>query len=73
VSAPAAGRLLRERSPGAIAEAALALAASPPGRAATRRHAEAFGWEETSRGLLALFKTACGRPGAEAGALPEPG
>jgi len=56
VSTPAAGRVVEEASPGAIAAAIRALAAAPLARAATRTHAEAFGWEETTRGQLALFR-----------------
>lgn len=56
VSTPAAGRVVEEASPGAIAAAIRALAAAPLARAATRTHAEAFSWEETTRGQLALFR-----------------
>jgi teichuronic acid biosynthesis glycosyltransferase TuaC len=55
VTAPEAGVLMRARTPEALAEAAWALLASPPDRAATRRYAERFGWDETARGLKALF------------------
>ena len=55
VTAPEAGVLMRARTPEALVEAASALLASPPDRAATRRYAERFGWDETARGLKALF------------------
>jgi glycosyltransferase involved in cell wall biosynthesis len=40
-----------------------ALAASPPARAATRRHAEAFSWDATTRGQEALFAEMLARRG----------
>ncbi|MDO9713097.1 glycosyltransferase family 4 protein [Paracraurococcus lichenis] len=56
VSAPAAGLVLEEATPAAIAEGVRRLLAAPPGRAATRAHAERHGWEETTAGQLALFR-----------------
>lgn len=56
VCAPAAGRVVAEASPAAIAAAVRSLAAPPAAREATRAHAEAFGWEETTQGQLALFR-----------------
>ncbi|MFC7335304.1 glycosyltransferase [Rhodocista pekingensis] len=56
VITPAAGSLLPDRTPAAIAAAARALLAAPPPRAATRAHAERFGWEATTAGQLALFR-----------------
>lgn len=56
VNAPAAGLLIRERSPAEIARTVKRLLASPPDRAATRRHAEGFSWEATSQGQLQLFR-----------------
>lgn len=55
VREPAAGLLLEQRSGRAIADAVLALRASPPGRAATRRYAEQFSWDATSHGQIELF------------------
>lgn len=60
VAAPAAGRLLAERSAAAIAAAATALRQTPPERTATRRYAEGFAWEATSRGQRALFAAILG-------------
>ncbi len=54
---PAAGHLLPERSATAIAQTARSLLAMPPLRAATRRFAERFSWNETTRGQIALFRT----------------
>jgi glycosyltransferase involved in cell wall biosynthesis len=56
VNAPAAGVLMDERSPAGLARAAEALFADCPTRAATRRHAEGYSWEATTRGQLALFR-----------------
>ena len=55
VADPAAGRLVAERTPSALATAIAALLAAPPERAATRRYAEHFSWEATVAGQLALF------------------
>ncbi len=50
------GLLTHARSAAAIAAAARDLFASPPDRAATRRYAERFSWDDTARGLKALFE-----------------
>ena len=55
VSAPEAG-LLVERDAAAIADGVRALAARPPPRAATRRHAEGFSWDATAAGLEEMFR-----------------
>lgn len=57
VTAPEAGTIVRERSADAIATALTDLLAHPPERAATRRHAERFGWDETTRGQEQLFES----------------
>jgi glycosyltransferase involved in cell wall biosynthesis len=62
VAAPAAGRLISERSAAAIAEAVRSIEASPPLRSETRRYAERFGWDETARANSALL-TAAGAAG----------
>ena len=56
VNTPAAGLVLEETTPQTIAAAVIRLLASPPDRAATRAHAERFGWEETTQGQLRLFR-----------------
>lgn len=56
IRAPAAGRLAKDRSAQALAEALKALFAAPPGREATRLYAEGFSWEETAISLNALFE-----------------
>jgi len=56
VAAPAAGRVVETRSAEALAEGIRALLAAPPARAETRAYAENFGWEETTRGQIALFE-----------------
>lgn len=52
---PAAGRVLAERSPAALA-AALQDVLAASDRAATRAYAERHSWDETSDGLDALFR-----------------
>jgi glycosyltransferase involved in cell wall biosynthesis len=54
VDGPAAGVLVA-RDDADILRGIRALAAAPPDRAATRRHAEAFSWDATTRGQEALF------------------
>jgi teichuronic acid biosynthesis glycosyltransferase TuaC len=55
INTPEAGILMRERSPQALVEAARTLFGAYPDRAATRRHAERFGWDHTTRGQLEIF------------------
>ncbi len=62
VQAPAAGRLLADFSVGAIVAGVRALFAALPDRAATRRYAEGFGWDETTAGQLAIFRRVLGQP-----------
>lgn len=52
-----AGLICRERSSRAIASAVRELRANPPDRAATRRYAERFSWDETTQGQLRLFRS----------------
>src|SRR5208283_5441267 len=61
VQARAAGMIVMSNTPEGIAAAVRSLQADPPGRAATRAYAERFGWEETSRGQIALFRRVTGR------------
>jgi glycosyltransferase involved in cell wall biosynthesis len=56
VTAPAAGLVLDDTSPGVLAAGVRRLFAEPPSRAATRAYAEAFGWEATTAGQLAVFR-----------------
>jgi glycosyltransferase involved in cell wall biosynthesis len=57
VTRPEAGVLIPKRETDAIAHAIRTILAAPPHRAATRRYAEAYSWEETTAGQLALFKS----------------
>ena len=50
-----AGRLVDEATAGAVAEGVRALLAKPPRREDTRRYAQRFGWDATTRGQLELF------------------
>lgn len=56
VAAPAAGVLMAERTPQGVADAVNALRANYPDRAATRRYAEGFSWDDTTAGQLSLFE-----------------
>lgn len=56
ITAPAAGLLMRDRSPQALADAVSKLLAAPPSRESTRQHAAQYGWEEISQGQLQLFR-----------------
>jgi teichuronic acid biosynthesis glycosyltransferase TuaC len=66
VAAPEAGRLMDERTPAGLACAVRALRANYPDRAATRRYAERFSWDDTTAGQLALFRTVLAAKGAAA-------
>jgi teichuronic acid biosynthesis glycosyltransferase TuaC len=69
VAEPAAGRLVEERSPAALARGIRDLQGSPPERSATRAYAERFSWDATTRGQLELFSSILeGRPAKQAGA-----
>jgi glycosyltransferase involved in cell wall biosynthesis len=59
VAEPAAGRLMPERSPGAVAEAVRAMFAVPAYRSATRAYAERFSWDATTNGQLAILEAVC--------------
>ena len=61
VAAPEAGILMAERSPQGVADAVDALRANYPDRAATRRYAERFSWDETTAGQLRLFEQVTAR------------
>lgn len=56
VRSPEAGILMEERSPAGLVRAFRELFAHYPDRAGTRRYAEQFSWDETTRGQLALFR-----------------
>ncbi|HKV10708.1 MAG TPA: glycosyltransferase family 4 protein [Thermoanaerobaculia bacterium] len=58
VNVPEAGVLMKERSAGAIVEAARRLFAARPDREATRRHAATFRWERTSAEHLEVLRGA---------------
>jgi teichuronic acid biosynthesis glycosyltransferase TuaC len=66
VNVPEVGVLLRDRSAAAVVEGVRRLFERYPDRAATRRHAETFRWERTSREHLEVLRGAI-RQGAPAG------
>jgi glycosyltransferase involved in cell wall biosynthesis len=61
----ATGRLAAAAEPVELAAAVRALLDAPPARASTRRHAERFGWDATTRGQIELF-TRVARTGVSA-------
>lgn len=63
VAAPEAGVLMEERNPQALARAARCLFANYPDHDATRRYAERFGWDPTTAGQLAVFRSIMTRQG----------
>jgi teichuronic acid biosynthesis glycosyltransferase TuaC len=63
VTSPAAGVLFEPRTAEALGRAIRELLESPPRRDDTRRHAETFSWDETTRGQLALFRSIVGSRG----------
>jgi glycosyltransferase involved in cell wall biosynthesis len=58
VNHPHAGRIVHERTPAAIAAAIRTLLDDPPSRRDVRSYASQFSWDETTRGLLTLFRDA---------------
>ena len=58
----AAGRLVEERSPEALARAISELLADPPARAAVRAYAQRFDWSPTTAGQIRMFKSILDRP-----------
>ena len=56
ISAPEAGRLMRERTGESLVQAWKDLMQSKPARSATRAHAERFDWNATTQGQLDLFR-----------------
>ncbi|MES2900221.1 MAG: glycosyltransferase family 4 protein [Pseudomonadota bacterium] len=66
VAAPEAGLLMAERSAQGVADTVNALRAAYPERAATRRYAERFSWDDTTRGQLQLFRQILARDTATA-------
>ena len=60
VTSPVAGVLFEPRTAEALAGAVRRLLECPPGRDDTRRQAEGFNWDETTRGQLALFRRIVG-------------
>lgn len=55
VAAPAAGVLMKERTPQALAAAVEQLFSHLPERSSTRRYAEQFSWDATTAGQIELF------------------
>ncbi|MBP0496102.1 glycosyltransferase family 4 protein [Roseomonas indoligenes] len=69
VRSPAAGLVMEETTPEAVAAGVQRLLAAPPDRAATRAYAEGFGWEETSAGQMAVFRRVLAARAGTSGAV----
>jgi len=65
VAAPEAGVLMAERTVRGVVEALKRLFRNCPDRDRTRRYAERFSWDDTTRGQVALFERIHGRDRAE--------
>ncbi len=61
IAEPVAGRLTRDRSADALADAVLEIGSRMPPRDAVRRYAERFNWDTTVNGVLSLFERIAGR------------
>lgn len=61
ISAPAAGRLTKERSVPAITQAIQDVLAAPPDRGDTRAHAERHGWGPVAEGVEGVWRRAAKR------------
>jgi glycosyltransferase involved in cell wall biosynthesis len=61
VASSAAGVLMAERTPQALADSVNALRARYPDRAATRHYAEGFSWDDTTAGQIRVFQQAVQR------------
>jgi len=56
ITCPEAGQLMQDRSVSGLVEAFEILTQRKPDRAATRRHGEAFGWENVTHNQLNLYE-----------------
>lgn len=61
VASPDAGVLIKERNAKSVVQGVKELLANMPDRAATRRYAEGFSWDDTTRGQVTLFNKILGR------------
>jgi len=73
VTSRAAGVLFEPRTVDALRDAIQGLLKNPPERSETRRHAERFSWDETTRGQLALFERVVGSVSHPGSSGPIPG
>ncbi|MBF0421542.1 MAG: glycosyltransferase [Magnetococcales bacterium] len=62
VTAPEAGVIMRERSVAGLIDAFYRLTVAMPERLMTRRYAERFSWDQTTRNQLELFRQIIGQP-----------
>jgi len=66
VKESAAGKLISDRTPEAIANAAQSLFDHMPSRTSTRKYAERFSWQETTQGQLHVFASITKTPDSRA-------
>ncbi len=69
---PAAGRIVHERTPGAIAREINALLAHPPGAAQVRAYAERHSWDETADAMAAIASELTAKSRAAAATVITP-
>jgi len=67
VKSPAVGRLVAERTPRGFAHSVRQIMNDEPSPFTIRRYAEDFGWAETTKGQLTLFRSILQRNGFETG------
>jgi teichuronic acid biosynthesis glycosyltransferase TuaC len=67
VASSAAGVLMAERTPRALADSVNTLRSRYPDRAATRRYAEGFSWDDTTSGQIRVFQQAVQRHARQRG------
>jgi teichuronic acid biosynthesis glycosyltransferase TuaC len=60
IAAQEAGIVIAAASPGMLADGICRLWSQPPDRSATRRYAERFGWDETTKGQILIFREVIG-------------
>ncbi|GJL91503.1 glycosyltransferase [Hyphococcus sp.] len=72
ITAPAAGRLAKDRTANSIAAAVKDLLAEPPGRKATRAYAEQHSWDATADGVHVIFSSLYEKSRARAGVETKP-
>jgi len=71
VAQPEAGELMSERTASGVVAAVEKVFQTPRDRAATRRYAERFSWDETTEGQIELFSEVLARKSESLVSLDE--